>query len=220
MGKKLFVGGLSWGTDDQGLRAYFEQCGTVEDAKVITDRETGRSRGFGFVTFSSDDEAQNAMEQLNGTTLDGRSLNVNEAQDRRGGGGSGAYWGGFPCRPAEWRTHGVDVVRVECEYEKETSLELKMWDFAGQSVYHAGHGMFMSGDSVCVVAASLAEWPAAGRVVYWLSMVGCHAPGTPVYVVGTKADMVEEGAVAPVVAVVVEEGVLFIMLNHLQIHLS
>lgn len=89
MGKKLFVGGLAWGTDDNGLRSYFEQCGTVEEAKVISDRETGRSRGFGFVTFENESDAQNAIQQLNGTELDGRSLNVNEAQDRRGGGGGG-----------------------------------------------------------------------------------------------------------------------------------
>ncbi len=94
MGKKLFVGGLSWNTDDQGLRDYFAQCGTVEDAKVITDRETGRSRGFGFVTFSSSEEAQSAIQQMNGTDLDGRSLNVNEAQDKRGGGGGGGHRGG------------------------------------------------------------------------------------------------------------------------------
>jgi RNA recognition motif-containing protein len=95
MGKKLFVGGLAWATTDDGLRTYFEQCGTVEDAKVITDRETGRSRGFGFVTFSSDEEAASAMEQMNGTELDGRRLNVNEAQERRGGGGGGGGRGGF-----------------------------------------------------------------------------------------------------------------------------
>ena len=94
MGKKLFVGGLSWNTDDTGLRDAFAACGTVEDAKVITDRETGRSRGFGFVTFSSETEAQNAIQQLNGTLLDGRTVNVNEAQERRGGGGGGGGRGG------------------------------------------------------------------------------------------------------------------------------
>jgi cold-inducible RNA-binding protein len=94
MGSKIFVGGLSWDTDDHGLRAYFEECGTVDDAKVITDRDTGRSRGFGFVTFSSDDEAQTAISQMDGTTLDGRTLNVSEAQDRRGGGGGGRRGGG------------------------------------------------------------------------------------------------------------------------------
>lgn len=89
MGNKLFVGGLSWDTDDHGLREYFEACGTVRDAKVITDRETGRSRGFGFVTFSSDQEAADAISQMDGTSLDGRTLNVSEARDRRGGGGGG-----------------------------------------------------------------------------------------------------------------------------------
>lgn len=97
MSKKLFVGGLSWNTDDYGLRAAFEQFGEVVDAKVITDRETGRSRGFGFVTYSNGDDAMVAMEQMNGSQLDGRTLNVNEALDRRrnGGGGMGGGRGGF-----------------------------------------------------------------------------------------------------------------------------
>ncbi|NVB41280.1 RNA-binding protein [Pseudenhygromyxa sp. WMMC2535] len=89
MTKKLFVGSLSWGTDDQALRAAFEQFGPVEEAKVINDRDTGRSRGFGFVTFANEDDAQTAMKEMNGAELDGRTLNVNEAQDRRGGGGGG-----------------------------------------------------------------------------------------------------------------------------------
>jgi cold-inducible RNA-binding protein len=94
MSKKLFVGGLSWGTDDQGLMAAFEQFGQVSEAKVITDRDTGRSRGFGFVTFSEGADADRAIEEMNGTDLDGRTLNVNEAQDRRGGGGGGGGRGG------------------------------------------------------------------------------------------------------------------------------
>lgn len=91
---KLFVGGLSWNTDDNGLREAFEAYGEVTDAKVITDRDTGRSRGFGFVTFASSDDAQNAVEEMNGASLDGRTLNVNEAHDRRGGGGGGNRGGG------------------------------------------------------------------------------------------------------------------------------
>ena len=91
---KLFVGGLSWNTDDNGLREAFEAYGEVTDAKVITDRDTGRSRGFGFVTFASSDDAQNAIEEMNGASLDGRTLNVNEAHDRRGGGGGGNRGGG------------------------------------------------------------------------------------------------------------------------------
>ena len=89
MSKKLFVGGLAWATDDQGLRSAFEQYGEVTDAKVITDRDTGRSRGFGFVTVAEDGAADTAIEQMNGAQLDGRTLNVDGARDRRGGGGGG-----------------------------------------------------------------------------------------------------------------------------------
>ena len=88
MSNKLFVGGLSWGTDDQSLHEAFSQHGTVQEARVITDRETGRSRGFGFVTMSSAEEANAATDALNGQQLDGRTIRVNEAQERsRGGGG-------------------------------------------------------------------------------------------------------------------------------------
>lgn len=95
MSKKLFVGSLSWGTDDMGLRTAFERFGDVTDAKVITDRDSGRSRGFGFVTFADDTAADQAIEQMHGATLDGRTLNVNEAQDRRDGGGGGGGRGGY-----------------------------------------------------------------------------------------------------------------------------
>jgi len=95
MSKKLFVGGLSWGTDDVRLRDAFERYGEVTDAKVITDRETGRSRGFGFVTFQSDESASAAIAGLDGKPLDGRTIKVNEAQDRpREGGGGGGRGGG------------------------------------------------------------------------------------------------------------------------------
>ncbi len=96
MGKKLFVGSLSWNTTDDGLLEAFEPFGEVAEAKVITDRETGRSRGFGFVTFNEEDAATNAIEALDGTDLDGRTIKVNVAQDRRGprGGGGGGRGGG------------------------------------------------------------------------------------------------------------------------------
>ncbi|MCA9619389.1 MAG: RNA-binding protein [Myxococcales bacterium] len=84
MSNKLFVGGLSWDTDSQGLRSAFEAFGEVRDAKVITDRETGRSRGFGFVEMGSRDDAQSAISGMDGAVLDGRTVNVNEAQDRKG----------------------------------------------------------------------------------------------------------------------------------------
>jgi RNA recognition motif-containing protein len=89
MSNKLFVGGLSWNTNDAELRGAFEKFGEVVEAKVITDRDTGRSRGFGFVTFADGGAAQTAMQEMDGSMLDGRSLKVNEAQDRQGGGGGG-----------------------------------------------------------------------------------------------------------------------------------
>ena len=91
MGKKLFVGGLSWDTRDDGLRQAFEPFGDVQEAKVITDRDTGRSRGFGFVTYQEEADAQNAMQEMDGKMLDGRTIRVNEARDQgpRGGGGGG-----------------------------------------------------------------------------------------------------------------------------------
>jgi len=98
MGNRLFIGGLSWNTDDEGLRSAFERFGEIDDVKVVTDRETGRSRGFGFITFADPNNARTAIAEMNGTVLDGRTLNVNEAQERerggRGGGGGGGGGGG------------------------------------------------------------------------------------------------------------------------------
>ncbi len=97
MAKKLFVGGLSWNTTDDGLRRAFESFGEVSDAKVVTDRETGRSRGFGFVTFSDNDAATSAIADMDGSDLDGRTIRVNEAEDRPragGPGGGGRSFGG------------------------------------------------------------------------------------------------------------------------------
>ena len=94
---KLFVGGLAWATRDEGLRAHFEQCGEVTDAKVIMERDTGRSRGFGFVTFADDESASQAVNTLNGSDLDGRSIRVDKATERPnrgGGGGRGGRGGG------------------------------------------------------------------------------------------------------------------------------
>lgn len=98
MTRKLFVGGLSWNTNDDGLRQAFERYGDIDEAKVILDRETGRSRGFGFVTFQSDDSARDAIQGMNGAQLDGRSIKVNEAEERprTGGGGGGPRGGNRP----------------------------------------------------------------------------------------------------------------------------
>ena len=96
MAKKLFVGGLSWDTTDDGLRQAFASYGEITEAKVITDRDTGRSRGFGFVTFDQDEDAKTAISKMNGTNLDGKTIKVNEAQEKspRGGGRSGGGFGG------------------------------------------------------------------------------------------------------------------------------
>ncbi|KAI9695633.1 MAG: hypothetical protein M1820_008480 [Bogoriella megaspora] len=94
---KLFIGGLAWHTDDVTLRTKFEEFGQVEEAIVIKDRDTGRSRGFGFVRFASDAEADNAIQQMNNIEFDGRVIRVDKASDRAsggGGGGGGSYGGG------------------------------------------------------------------------------------------------------------------------------
>jgi cold-inducible RNA-binding protein len=92
---KLYVGGLSFDTTDDGLRTFFEQAGTVESASVITDRYSGRSRGFGFVEMATSAEGRKAIEELSGKMLDGRTLTVDEARPQsREGGGRGSFGGG------------------------------------------------------------------------------------------------------------------------------
>jgi RNA recognition motif-containing protein len=96
MGKKLYVGNLTYGVTNSDLEKMFETYGTVQSAQVIMDRETGRSKGFGFVEMGSDQEAQAAIAGLSGKEVEGRQLTVNEAKPRedRGGGGRGGYGGG------------------------------------------------------------------------------------------------------------------------------
>lgn len=95
MSKTLYVGNLSFRTEEEGLRAAFGNFGTVTDARIVMDRDTGRSRGFGFVEMEDDSAAESAIEQMNGSDLDGRPLRVNEAQPRtEGGGGGGGRRGG------------------------------------------------------------------------------------------------------------------------------
>jgi len=89
MNKKLYVGGLPFSVTDDQLKTLFESHGTVESAKVITDRYTDKSRGFGFVEMSSQQEAEQAIKALNGTELEGRSLKVNESKPRENRAGSG-----------------------------------------------------------------------------------------------------------------------------------
>ncbi len=99
MGKKLYVGNLPFSATDQSLTETFSQCGTVESAKIITDRDSGRSKGFGFVEMSSDAEAQTAISKFNGADFEGRAMTVNEARpmaprENRGGFGGGGGGGG------------------------------------------------------------------------------------------------------------------------------
>ena len=98
MGKKLYVGNLSFSVNDDGLKVFFESIGGVDSAKVITDRDSGRSKGFGFVEMASDDLAQRAIAELNGKELSGRQINVSEARPQApregGGGGGGGFRGG------------------------------------------------------------------------------------------------------------------------------
>ena len=103
MNNRLYVGNLAFHTTEDVLQREFSRCGTVAEVKLVLDRETGRSRGFAFVSMSTDDEANTAIQELNGVDLDGRALKVNIAEERRprsgggggfGGGGGGGYGGG------------------------------------------------------------------------------------------------------------------------------
>ncbi|KAI5797611.1 putative glycine-rich RNA-binding protein [Geopyxis carbonaria] len=93
---KVFVGGLAWQTDDVALRSKFEEFGAVEEAVVVKDRDTGRSRGFGFVRYTNPEDANSAMEQMNNQEFDGRTIRVDIASERgSGGGGRGGGGGGY-----------------------------------------------------------------------------------------------------------------------------
>ncbi len=98
MGNRLYVGNLSFQSDSNSIREAFSEFGEVTDVHVVSDRETGQSRGFGFVTMGTSEAAMKAIEQMNGAILEGRALRVNEAEERqsggRGGGGGGGGFGG------------------------------------------------------------------------------------------------------------------------------
>src|SRR5256714_11220789 len=112
MGTKLYVGNLSFNTTENELQELFSQAGTVQEVSLMQDKFTGKSRGFAFVTMGSDEDAQNAISKLNGQTVEGRALTVNEPRPREprppggggrgghggGGGGGGGVWGGRPGR--------------------------------------------------------------------------------------------------------------------------
>jgi len=104
--KNIFVGNLDFGATEESIRSLFEEYGAVERVSVLKDRDTGRSRGFGFVEMTNADEADRAINALNGTNFGGRALNVNEARpksDGGGGGGRGNFRGGGPSRRREPR---------------------------------------------------------------------------------------------------------------------
>lgn len=95
MGSKLYVGNLAWGVTNESLKEAFVNFGTIREATVITDRETGQSRGFGFVTFEAEADAVTAINAMDGTSLGGRNLRVNAAEEKpRGSGGGGGYRAG------------------------------------------------------------------------------------------------------------------------------
>jgi RNA recognition motif-containing protein len=96
LGKKLYVGSLSYSTSEDAIQQLFAQAGQVDSVRIITDRDTGRPKGFGFVEMGTDAEAQQAIRLFNGVELDGRTIIVNEArpQEARGGGGGGGGYGG------------------------------------------------------------------------------------------------------------------------------
>ncbi len=85
MAKKLFIGGLAWKTDDSSLQAAFTPFGEIMEARVVLDRETGRSRGFGFVTYNSEESAEAAAKEMDGKMLDGRAIRVDIAREQPGG---------------------------------------------------------------------------------------------------------------------------------------
>ena len=91
---KIFVGNMSFQSSEETIRSLFAEHGQVDEVAIVTDRDTGRPRGFGFVTMPNDDEAQSAIDAINGQSVDGRPLNVNQARpkERGGGGGGGRRW--------------------------------------------------------------------------------------------------------------------------------
>ncbi|HKW86250.1 MAG TPA: RNA-binding protein [Nitrospiraceae bacterium] len=102
MGSKIYVGGLPYSTTEQQLNELFAAHGTVESARVITDKFTGQSRGFGFVEMSTAEEAKTAISALNGTQLDGRTLTVNEARPQEPRSGGGSFGGGRGGKRDRW----------------------------------------------------------------------------------------------------------------------
>jgi cold-inducible RNA-binding protein len=100
--KNIFVGNLSFGATEDAVRSLFEQYGAVERVSIVTDRDTGRAKGFGFVEMSSDSDAERAITSLNGTELDGRNMTINEARPKEDRGGGGGRGNGAPRQNRRW----------------------------------------------------------------------------------------------------------------------
>lgn len=100
--KNIFVGNLSFGATEDAVRSLFEQYGAVERVSIVTDRDTGRAKGFGFVEMSSDADAERAINSLNGTELDGRNMTINEARPKEDRGGGGGRGNGGPRQNRRW----------------------------------------------------------------------------------------------------------------------
>jgi len=112
MAVKLFVGGLSFSTSTDRLREAFAACGNVESASVVTDRDTGRSRGFGFVEMATNEEAESAISKLNGTSLDGRTIQVEKAKSPGAGGAAAAVAASVAVAAAAVRAAGTVAAAV------------------------------------------------------------------------------------------------------------
>ena len=125
MNKKLYVGGLPFSVTEEQLKTLFESHGTVDSAKVVTDRYTDRSRGFGFVEMSTEQEAEQAIQALNGTELEGRSLTVNESRPRedRSGGGSRNRWYQYNMIPQQVMYFYADIWIMPCQYRSSCSTK-------------------------------------------------------------------------------------------------
>jgi RNA recognition motif-containing protein len=122
MSNKLFIGGLAWATTEESLRDAFRQFGEVSEVKIIVDHYTGRSRGFGFITYTNAEDAPKALEQLNGTELDGRTIRVDSATDRRSGDGGGGGGGGGGGSKRKMRDLSKGVI-----YNPTTGNEFRTW---------------------------------------------------------------------------------------------
>src|SRR5438477_500603 len=165
MGKKLYVGNLTYEVTDSTLEKMFAAHGTVQSAQVIMDRDTGRSKGFGFVEMGSDQEAQTAIQALNGKEVEGRSLTVNEARPKEGGGGGGGGGGGRgdggaggppggTCAPRPGRRLGHRPRREPCMRK----LRIGVIDLVSRGPTRAWFARVMNANLASIMPQVVATW--------------------------------------------------------------